>query len=138
MKKCSFCDITKGKISSLKVYETDHILIFAPLKETIMGKGHIIIIPKKHYENFYDINERELSEIVKTIKRISIKLKDKLNADGLNILHASGKSGQQSVFHFHIHIIPRYKNDGLDTWPKTGYKEKDYSGHYNLLKKILN
>ena len=88
---------------------------------------------KNHFENIFDIPESELKEIIDTSKKISILLKNKLNADGINILHASGKEAQQSVFHFHIHIVPRYKNDKLDTWPKSDYNELNFE---EIIKKI--
>jgi histidine triad (HIT) family protein len=138
MEECIFCQIINGKLPSIKVYENEYVFVFAPLRETILSKGHVIIVPKKHYENFYDIDENYLCEIIKCIQFIGRKIKEKLGVDGLNILHASGKSAQQSVFHFHIHLVPRYKNDGLDTWPNTGYKEKDYLNCYKKIKKALN
>ena len=133
MIECSFCKIIVGKLSSNKIYETEKILAFAPLKEDIIAKGHMLVIPKKHYADFYDIPKEELHHIVDAIKIISQKLKQKYNTDGINLLHASGKAAQQSCFHFHIHLIPRSQNDGLDTWPKTGYKEGNFPGVYNKI-----
>jgi len=136
-KECSFCKIIKGEIPSYRIYENKYIYVFAPTKETIIGKGHMLVIPKKHFKDIYDIDEIYLCELFKTIKYIAHKLKKRIKATGLNILHASGKSGQQSVFHFHIHLIPRFKGDGLDTWPKTNYKEKDFPKFYKKLDLIL-
>jgi histidine triad (HIT) family protein len=135
MDECSFCKIIEGKLPPHKVYENEKVLTFAPLKDTIISKGHMIIMPKKHYSNIYDIPKDELYHIIDTVKIISQKLKEKYNADGINILHASGKVAQQSCFHFHIHLIPRYEDDGLDTWPETGYKESNFPEVY---KEIAN
>jgi histidine triad (HIT) family protein len=135
MDECSFCKIIEGKLPPHKVYENEKVLAFAPLKDTIISKGHMIIMPKKHYSNIYDIPKDELYHIIDTVKIISQKLKEKYNADGINILHASGKVAQQSCFHFHIHLIPRYEDDGLDTWPETGYKESNFPEVY---KEIAN
>ncbi|MBS3112161.1 HIT domain-containing protein [Candidatus Woesearchaeota archaeon] len=137
MIECSFCKIIVGKLSSNKIYETEKILAFAPLKEDIIAKGHMLVIPKKHYADFYDIPKEELHHIVDAIKIISQKLKQKYNTDGINLLHASGKAAQQSCFHFHIHLIPRSQNDGLDTWPKTGYKEGNFPGVYNKISNLF-
>ncbi len=137
MKECSFCQIINGKLPSTKIYENEYVFVFAPLKDTILSKGHMLVVPKKHYENFYDIDEKYLCEIMKCIQFIGKQLKEKFKANGLNILHASGKSGQQSVFHFHIHLVPRYENDGLDTWPNTGYKEDNYPDIYQKIKEVL-
>src|SRR3989338_8074327 len=135
MTDCSFCKIIAGKLPSNKIYENENVLAFAPLKEHIIAKGHMLVIPKQHYVNFYDIPKEELHHIVDAIKTISQKLKAKYNAEGINILHASGKVAQQSCFHFHIHLIPRYKGDGLDTWPETGYKEGNF---LEIYKEIAN
>ena len=135
MTECSFCKIVVGKLPSNKIYENENVLAFAPLKESIVAKGHMLVIPKKHYVDIYDIPKEELHHIIDAVKTISQKLKEKYNAEGINILHASGKVAQQSCFHFHIHLIPRYKDDGLDTWPKTGYKERNFPEAY---KEIAN
>jgi len=128
MKDCIFCKITVGSEKSLKVFENEHTIAFAPNPNTIISKRHLIIAPKKHYENIYDIPEKELFNIVKTTKLISQKLKSRFNADGVNILHASGKVAQQSVFHFHL--VPRYIDDNLDVWPDTGYREDNFPNIY--------
>ncbi|MBU0979306.1 MAG: HIT domain-containing protein [Nanoarchaeota archaeon] len=130
MTECSFCKIVAGKLPTNKIYENENVLAFAPLKEHVIAKGHMLVIPKSHYSDFYDIPKAELHHIVDAIKTISQKLKEKCNAKGINILHASGKVAQQSCFHFHIHLIPRYKDDGLDTWPETGYKEDNFPEVY--------
>ncbi|GIW65487.1 MAG: hypothetical protein KatS3mg094_006 [Candidatus Parcubacteria bacterium] len=80
--------------------------------------GHTLIVPKKHYESLYDIPEKDLIELIKTSKKLTLAYKRKIKATGVNLLHASGKDAQQSVFHFHLHLFPRFKNDNLDTWPK--------------------
>ncbi len=137
MAECSFCKIVAGKLPTHKVYETKNILAFAPLKEHIIAKGHILIIPKKHYVDIYDISKEELDNIMIAVKAIAQRLKQRYGAEGINILHASGKVAQQSCFHFHIHLIPRYKDDGLDTWPKTGYTESNFPGTYKEIKELF-
>ena len=101
MNECSFCKIIAGKLFSNKIYEDDNVLAFAPLKEDIIAKGHMLIIPKKHYVDYYDIPKEDLYHIVDAIKIISKKLKKGYNVKGINILHASGKVAQQSCFHFY-------------------------------------
>ena len=131
---CVFCKIAQGKLPSRKVYENRHILAFLTIEP--ISRGHLLIIPKKHFENIYDISESDLKEIIVAAKKIAGALKTSLGATGINILHASGKDAQQSVFHFHIHIVPRYEDDGLDTWPKTNYKEKDFDKVLNKMQMI--
>jgi histidine triad (HIT) family protein len=137
MVECSFCKIIAGKLPSNKIYENEKVLAFAPLKDGIIAKGHMLVIPKKHYADIYEIPQTELNSIMQAVKTIAQKLKEKYNAEGINVLHASGKVAQQSCFHFHIHLIPRYNNDGLDTWPNTGYKEGNFPGVYQEIKELF-
>ena len=84
------------------------------------------MIPKKHFESIFEIPEEVLGRLAAGTKRISEAMREGLGASGVNILHASGKSAQQSVFHFHLHIVPRFENDGLNTWPRSTYSEEDF------------
>src|SRR3989344_2268210 len=121
MAKCTFCQIVNNKMDSFKIYEDKNTACL--LDRNPISKGHSLIIPKKHFRNIFDIDKEDLKQTIIVVKKISNQLKEKLNAKGVNILHASGKVAQQSIFHFHIHLIPRYKNDKLDTWPKSCYKK---------------
>jgi histidine triad (HIT) family protein len=112
MNECVFCKIIKGEIPSFKIFENDRIFSFLDINP--LTKGHALVISKKHYENIFDIPEDELKEIISIAKKLAGKIKEKLNADGVNLMNASGEVAEQSVPHFHLHIIPRYKNDGLE------------------------
>jgi len=132
MKDCIFCKISDKKSPVRIVYEDKEILAFFPLEQ--ISRGHTLIIPKKHYENIYDIDEKSLEKIISVAKKIASSMKKSLGAKGINILHASGKDADQSIFHFHIHIIPRYNKDGLNTWPKSNYKENNVQKIHKKLK----
>ena len=137
MEECSFCRVVANKLPSIKVFENDSILAFAPLEKDIIAKGHMIVAPKRHYSDIYDIDEGELLRLMVYVKKITQELKAKHKAEGINILHASGKVAQQSCFHFHLHLIPRYRDDGMDLWPKTGYKEFDLKRTYEEMRKLM-
>lgn len=109
-----FCKIINGEMPCHKIYEDEETLAFLDINPA--SKGHTLIIPKKHYVNIHDVDEETLNFIMKTTKKMSAKLKQKLNASGINIVNASGKDAQQSVFHIHFHVVPRYEGDGLDLW----------------------
>ncbi len=79
-------------------------------------KGHTIIIPKEHFENIYDIDENVIEHIAYISKEISQDYKDTLNCTGLNIIQSNEKDGQQEIMHYHMHIVPRYSDDGLNVW----------------------
>lgn len=111
---CIFCKIVKGEIPCYKIYENDFTIAFLdPAKDT---DGHIIVIPKKHCENVLDCDNSTLNELMKTVKLISNHLVNNCGYAGVNLLNASGKAAQQSIHHFHIHIISRKDNDNIDAW----------------------
>jgi len=112
--KCIFCKIIAKEASSQIIFENEDILAFKPLEE--VSKGHTLVVPKKHFENIFDIEKDKLEKLIAVSKDLSKKLAKENSATGINLLHASGKDAQQSVFHFHLHIIPRYEKDGLDLW----------------------
>ena len=97
------------------IYENRKVISFFPKKLEVYG--HTLIAPKEHYADLYDIPEGILCELIKVSKKITLAYKEKINASGMNLMHASGIDGQQSVFHFHIHLLPRFKEDKLNTWP---------------------
>ncbi|MEI8364211.1 MAG: HIT family protein [archaeon] len=122
-KDCLFCKIIKGKIPCYKVYEDKDFLAFLDINP--IAKGHTLVIPKKHFTNLLDADDKYLKKMLPVVKKIMLSYKEKLGCTGFNILNANEKSGQQSVFHLHIHIVPRFDNDGFNTWPITGYQKED-------------
>jgi len=111
---CVFCRIAKGIEPSWTVYEDDLVKAFLDINPA--SEGHTLIIPKKHYETIYTIPDETLKRIIVIAKRIAKVYRKALRVNAVNILHASGKEAQQDVFHFHIHLVPRRKNDGLNLW----------------------
>lgn len=131
MKKCIFCKIVKRSESARIIYEDKDVICFLPKKIEVYG--HTLIVPKKHCADLYDIPEEVLCKLVKVAKKLTLFYKKKIKATGINLMHASGKDGQQSVFHFHFHLLPRFKNDGLNTWPNLPKIDLDPD---DLLKKL--
>ncbi len=121
MNDCIFCKIIKGEIPSNKVYEDEKVLAFLDIGP--VNKGHTLVIPKDHYENIYDISDDLLKNVITAVKKVSIALKKGVSADGINIAMSNEKPSGQLVPHFHFHIIPRFKEDGLKHWPQGTYKE---------------
>jgi histidine triad (HIT) family protein len=112
MNDCIFCKIVKGEVPSFKIFENDKVFCFLDINP--LTKGHTLVIPKEHHKDIFDIPESDLKEIISVAKKLSGTIKEKLNAEGVNLVNASGEFAEQSVFHFHLHIVPRYKNDGLE------------------------
>ena len=113
MNDCIFCKIIKNEVPTEVIFENDEFLAFPAKDQTF--KGHILVIPKKHFENIFDFEKESLQRLMGVAQIVA---KDMISngATGINLLHASGKDAQQSVFHFHLHVVPRYPNDGVDMW----------------------
>ena len=108
---CIFCKIINGDIPSKKVYEDKDVLAILDISQAT--KGHTLVIPKKHYDNILSINEDDYLGVMKKVKELSNKIVTNLGAEGVNILNNCNEVAGQSVMHFHVHIIPRYKKDDL-------------------------
>ncbi|MFA5421031.1 MAG: HIT family protein [Patescibacteria group bacterium] len=111
MDNCIFCKITSGEISSFDIYEDDVVKVFLDLNP--VSRGHMLVVPKGHYENIFDCPEDVLSRMIKVSKKMSNICKEKLGASAVNIFNNSGKDANQEIFHIHFHIVPKYENDGL-------------------------
>ena len=107
---CIFCKIANGEIPSRTIEENDMFRVVLDVGPA--AKGHTLILPKEHYRNLYDLPEETAAEAVKLAKKLVLKMKDKLNCDGVNIVQNNEEAAGQTVFHFHMHVIPRYKEDG--------------------------
>ena len=115
MEDCIFCKIIKGEIPSNKVYEDEDVLAFYDINP--VTPIHILVIPKKHVTNILDCDEETLNHVFKTVKLISNELVNKCGYSGVDILNANGESAGQTVFHLHVHIIPKFDGDGVKAWP---------------------
>lgn len=125
MSNCIFCNIVSNELPAAKVYEDDDVLAFMDISQTT--KGHTLVIPKKHIENVYGLDEEIASKLFKVIPKIARAIKDELSPQGLNIVNNNGKQAGQAVFHYHIHLIPRYgEGDGF------GVVWKDHSSQYSF------
>ena len=107
---CIFCNIVAGEIPSQTLYEDEKFKVILDVGPAT--RGHALILPKNHYANLYELPEEDAAEAMKLAKRMMIKMTEKLNCDGFNIVQNNGEVAGQTVFHFHMHLIPRYKNDG--------------------------
>ncbi len=107
---CIFCMIANGEIPSSTIYEDENFRVILDLSPATAG--HALILPKKHADNIYDLSDEQASQIFILAAKISRAMKIALKCDGLNIVQNNGEIAGQTVFHFHMHIIPRYKDDG--------------------------
>lgn len=110
-KNCIFCKIANGDIPSKTLYEDDMFRVIMDINPA--SKGHSLILPKKHFADIYELDNDTASEALVLAKRMAAVMTDALGCDGFNILQNNGETAGQTVFHFHMHLIPRYKNDGV-------------------------
>mgnify|MGYP002998198034 CR=1 FL=1 len=113
---CIFCKIANGEIPSKTLYEDEQFRVILDLGPAT--KGHALILPKEHADNLYELPDETASKVFVLAKKLAIKMKEKLNCDGLNIVQNNGEVAGQTVFHFHMHLIPRYEGDnaGIAAW----------------------
>ena len=128
---CVFCRIVHNEIPSLKIYEDEHTLVFMDIAEDV--DGHMLAVPKKHVKNILDCDTETLHHLMDTVQKVSKHLIE-CGYEGVNLLNASDESAGQSVAHFHIHIIPRKTNDGIDAWPKLNSAQSDLNTLHQKLK----
>ena len=107
---CIFCKLANGVFETNKIYEDDDFTVI--LDAAPATKGHALILPKEHYANIYELDDETAGKALKLAKKLAIHMTDKLGCDGFNIIQNNGEAAGQTVFHFHIHLIPRYKDDG--------------------------
>ncbi|RME53448.1 HIT family protein, partial [Candidatus Woesearchaeota archaeon] len=115
MSDCIFCKIIAGEIPSQMVYENDKVFAFLDINP--INKGHTLIVPREHHEDFLDTPDDVLQDMIVRVKKIARAIMTAVNADGFNLGVNTKPAAGQIVFHTHMHIIPRFEGDGLRHWP---------------------
>jgi len=113
---CIFCKIAAGDIPSATLYEDEDFKVILDIEPA--SKGHALILPKEHYANLYELDDELAAKALVLAKKMITKLTDIVGCDGYNVLQNNGAAAGQTVFHFHMHLIPRYKDDNV----KIGWK----------------
>ena len=106
---CIFCRIANGEIPSRTLYEDDDFRVILDLNPAT--KGHALILPKDHYKNLYEIDDGMASKVLPLAKKMAGIMTEKLGCDGFNVVQNNNEIAGQTVFHFHVHLIPRYNDD---------------------------
>ena len=115
---CIFCKIANGEIPSATLYEGDDFRIILDLGPA--SRGHALLLPKEHYENLYMLPDELAAKALPVAKKMITKLTEVLGCDGYNVVQNNGETAGQTVFHFHMHLIPRYKGDQVGLGWKMG------------------
>ncbi len=131
MPNCIFCKIVHGELPSYKVYEDDSVLAFLDIRP--VNAGHTLVIPKKHSMNIFDIDSKDWIAVASKVRELAIGVEKGVGADGVNIAMNNREHAGQVVDHPHVHIIPRFKGDGLKLMPQRTYLKDEAE---ETLKKI--
>ena len=108
---CIFCKIANGEIPSTTIYEDDDFRVILDMGPAT--KGHALLLPKKHYADLFELDDETAEKVLKTAKKVAGQMKEALHADGFNLVQNNGETAGQTVFHFHMHLIPRYEKDSV-------------------------
>ena len=115
MENCIFCKIAAGEIPSATLYEDEDFRVILDLGPA--SKGHALILPKQHYAQLYELPDELAEKVIRLAKKMVIAMTKALQCDGFNVVQNNGEAAGQTVFHFHMHLIPRYKDDHAGvTW----------------------
>ena len=109
---CIFCGIVADEVPSEKVDEDEHTVAFMDLNP--WTRGHALVVPRNHTPNLYEIDDDDLRHTAVAARRLARRMRDRLRCDGVNVLNAAEPAAWQTVFHFHLHVIPRYHDDPLE------------------------
>lgn len=130
---CIFCKLANGEIPTNSIYEDEDFKVI--LDASPATKGHSLIIPKEHYKDIYEIDEELAGKAFKLAKKLTISMTDKLGCDGFNIIQNNKEVAGQTVFHFHMHLIPRYKEgESILTWGHEEFTTEEMEDICKLLR----
>ncbi|HHT9116061.1 MAG TPA: HIT family protein [Candidatus Wunengus californicus] len=119
MNDCTFCKIVRNELPSLKIDENEEVVSFLSLE------GHPLIVPKKHIQDIYSLDKETGAAIMEEAIKVSKAVKKGLQCDGINLVQANEPAAKQDVFHFHLHVKPRWHGDGVTLhWPTEGMDKK--------------
>ena len=130
---CIFCKLANGVFPTKSIYEDDTFNVI--LDAGPATKGHALILPKEHYDNLYELPDETAGKAMILAKKLAGEMSRRLNADGLNVVQNNGEAAGQTVMHYHLHLIPRYKNDGQHIlWQPSEPSKEELEEIRNLLK----
>ncbi len=116
MSDCIFCKIVAGQIPATRVAEDEACLAFMDIGQ--VNPGHVLVAAKAHAEDLYALDDAQVAAVARSVARIARAIRAAYAPDGLSVYQANGKAAGQTVFHYHVHLVPRYANDGMAfTWP---------------------
>ena len=136
MTDCVFCRIVAGQIPSTRVFEDEHTLAFMDLGQ--VNPGHVLVAVKKHAANLYELDDVQAAAVARASTRVAKAIRDAFAPAGLSVYQANGKVAGQTVFHYHVHLLPRHEADGMElTWPVKNPPREELEGYAEAIRKKL-
>ncbi len=132
MQECIFCKIVRGELPSNKIYEDEHSIALLDIHP--VNPGHTLVIPKEHFATIFDTPAKTWGHVQETVHKVALALEKGAEADGVNLMMNNREHAGQVVHHAHVHLIPRFKGDGLKLWPHHAYDTDESS---SILKKTI-
>lgn len=120
---CIFCKINKGEIPSTTIYEDDDFKVMLDINPA--SRGHAVILPKNHAADLFELEDEDAEKLFKVARKCAKAMKEVLHCDGINVLQNNGEAAGQTVFHLHVHLIPRYKGDTVNISWEPGTPEEN-------------
>jgi histidine triad (HIT) family protein len=120
---CLFCSILAGELPAQIVDQDEHTVAFMDINP--WTRGHALVVPRNHTRDLLEIDDTDLARTASSAKRLAARMTDRLDCDGVNVINACGEAAWQSVFHFHLHVIPRYADDPLSLPTRPSQAEPD-------------
>jgi histidine triad (HIT) family protein len=115
---CEFCRIVRGETEATVVCETDLALAFFPLRPAV--RGHTLVVPKNHVTDFWSAGEDTAVAVMQAVHRVGRAIGEALNPDGMNLISSAGEAATQTVYHLHVHVVPRWHGDPIgNIWPRS-------------------
>ena len=136
MSDCVFCRIVAGQIPSTRVHEDEHTLAFMDLGQ--VNPGHVLVAVKKHAANLFELDDVQAAAVARASVRIARAIRDAFAPAGLSVYQANGKPAGQTVFHYHVHLLPRHEADGMElTWPVKNPPREKLEGYAEKIRKQI-
>ncbi len=137
MSDCVFCKIVAGQIPSTRVHEDEHTLAFMDLGQ--VNPGHVLVAVKKHAANIFELDDTQAAAVARSSARVARAIRDAFAPEGLSVYQANGKAAGQTVFHYHVHLLPRHEADGMElTWPVKNPPRETLEGYAEKIRKKIN
>jgi histidine triad (HIT) family protein len=137
MTDCVFCKLVAGRIPATRVFEDGETLAFMDIGQ--VNPGHVLVALKRHAANLFELSEDEAAAVARTAARVARAIREAFQPEGLSVYQANGRAAGQTVFHYHMHVLPRHPGDGMElTWPVKNPSRETLAGYADRIRARLS